>query len=135
MRAPAGPYPAGVDSRPLTRQSKGNMMPASPTELDTAIRAVARKIRNEREHQDERPRYRCPKCSSSELSSDAEVWAKIDPNTREVLSNLLRVPAVLSGQDGPDEPDPEHCYTHCLDCGFDSDRLADFDTRKKAPTP
>jgi Zn ribbon nucleic-acid-binding protein len=75
-------------------------------------------------------KYRCPECGSSDLSSDGEVWARVNPSTGEVLSDILSEPALLCGQDGPDEPDPEVCRTECLECGFESDRLADFRTKE-----
>lgn len=79
---------------------------------------------------DDPKRYRCPICMSADLSSDGEVWARVNPNTGEILSDILDEPPVLAGADGIDEPDPERCYTTCGGCEFESDRLADFDSTR-----
>lgn len=98
------------------------MMPATPNELDAAIRAVARKIRNEREHQGDGPKYRCPECGSDEVRTDGEIWLGMNPNTGEVLTDILSEPARMTNDGGPEG------YITCEECGHESDHRADFDT-------
>lgn len=68
----------------------------------------------------EKTQYRCPRCGSAELRSDAEIWCAVNPNTMEILTDIFDdVPELASGGIPP---------TQCQDCDYTEETILAFDT-------